>query len=476
MSVSIGAREATIDAVLVRAGLAAATIVGDTRAVVAGASHDSNRVVPLDVFFCLRGVRHDGHDFALEAVRRGATVLVVDHRLDLPVTQVVVPDVRGAMGPVSCAVYGDPAQRMHVIGVTGTNGKTTTSHLVAGIFRHVGQPSAVIGTLNGGFTTPEAPELQRRLADMANSGITTVAMEVSSHALVQHRVDGMRFAAAVFTNLGHDHLDLHGSMENYYAAKASLFRPGLADLGVVNADDPAGRRILDEASIPMVPFSVESLSEVNVEVDCISYRWRGRRVRLPIGGGFNVMNSLAAAETAVTLGVGADDVASALSSAEPVPGRFEAVRNAHGFHVIVDYAHTPDGLASVLASAREASTGRVIVVFGCGGNRDRDKRPQMGRVASGAADLVIVTSDNPRGEDPRAIIAEIVAGIPDGEGVGAIVEPDRAIAIEEALRLARPGDVVVLAGKGHETTKTIGDQVIEFDDRAVAHRILENLQ
>ena len=476
MTRGAGDREATLDAVLARCDMGGATVLGDTREVVAGVSHDSRRVLARDLFCCLRGDRHDGHAYAGEAVRRGAKVLVVDHALDLPVTQVVVADVRHAMSRLSCAVYGDPSLRMQVIGVTGTNGKTTTAHLLGGIFRHLGQPSAVLGTLSGGFTTPEAPELQQRLSDLANSGITTVAMEVSSHALVQHRVDGMHFAAAVFTNLGHDHLDLHGDLEHYYEAKASLFRPELARLGVVNADDAAGRRIIAGARIPMVPFSVESLGNISVAVDHVSYVWRGLPVRVPIGGGFNVLNSLAAAETAVALGAPHDGVAAALSTADPVPGRFEPVRAGQGFDVIVDYAHTPDGLASVLGSARAATTGRVIVVFGCGGDRDRAKRPAMGGVASSAADLVIVTSDNPRSEDPRAIIAEIVAGIPAIDVAAAIIEPDRAIAIEAALRLARPGDVVVLAGKGHETTQTIGDQVIEFDDRAVAHRILESLQ
>jgi UDP-N-acetylmuramoyl-L-alanyl-D-glutamate--2,6-diaminopimelate ligase len=402
--------------------------------------------------------------------------LVVDHELDVRVPQVVVSDVRSVMGPISSAVYGDPSHRMDVVGVTGTNGKTTTTHLLRSIFRTVGRPAELVGTITGSMTTPEAPELQRLLADFLESGVSTVAMEVSSHALVQHRVDGMRFAAAVFTNLGHDHLDLHGNMETYFQAKASLFRPGLSDLGVVNADDEAGRRIANSSTLRIVTYSLSELHDIEVGSDQLRYSWRGHRVVLPLGGAFNLYNSLAAATTAVELGLSVSDVAAALGHAESVPGRFEAIRAGQGFAVVVDYAHTPDGLESVLLSARQAiSAGRVLVVFGCGGDRDRGKRSEMGHVATERADLTIVTSDNPRSEDPRSIMEDILLGVPPAHRPNVVVEPDRAIAIEAAFRLARPGDVVVLAGKGHETTQTIGDQVIEFDDRVVARRILEGL-
>lgn len=471
-------RESTLQAVVERAGLEGPVrIVGDHQAVVCGIALDPRRVAPGGIFCCLKGSRHDGHDDALRVVTAGATALLVDHELDVHVPQVVVADVRGAMARMACAVHGDPSLRMEIVGVTGTNGKTTTTHLLRSIFRAAGRPAEVIGTIGGTLTTPEAPELQERLATLADSGITSVAMEVSSHALVQHRVDGMRFAAAVFTNLGRDHLDLHGDMEQYFAAKASLFHLGLAELGVVNVDDEAGRRIAASAGILIVPYSVGELTEIDVAVDRLSYVWRGIRVTLPVGGVFNLSNSLAAATTAAALGLELQDIATGLASAETVPGRFEAIRAGQDFAVLVDYAHTADALDAVLSSARHvADAGRVIVVFGCGGDRDRTKRPEMGRVAASGADLVIVTSDNPRSEDPRAIIDEILAGVPADSRQAVIVEPDRAIAIEAAFRLARPEDVVVLAGKGHETTQTIGEQVSEFDDRVVARRILEGLQ
>ncbi len=471
-------RESTLQTIVERASLEGAyQIVGDPMTVVSGISQDSRHVVPGGVFCCIRGSRHDGHADAAFVAAAGASALIVEHELDVDVPQVVVADVRAAMSRIACAVHGDPSRRMAVVGVTGTNGKTTTTHLLRSIFEAVGRPAAVIGTIGGTLTTPEAPDLQRTLAELADSGVTSVAMEVSSHALVQHRVDGMHFAAAVFTNLGHDHLDLHGDMERYFQAKASLFRPSLASVGVVNVDDEAGRRIAASADIPIVPYSLGELSDVEVGADQLSYRWRGSRVVVPVGGIFNLSNSLAAATTAVTLGLGVADIAAGLSKAVPIPGRFEAVRAGQDFVVIVDYAHTADALDTVLSSARHvAADGRVIVVFGCGGDRDRAKRPNMGRVASSGADLVIVTSDNPRSEDPRAIIDEILLGVPSDSRQAVIVEPDRAIAIEAAFRLARPEDVVVLAGKGHETTQTIGEQVSEFDDRVVARRILEGLQ
>lgn len=471
-------RESTLGSVLARCPSAPGwRVLGSDGAVVSGITHDSRLVEAHSIFCCLRGEHVDGHDHAQSAIEAGASVLVVDHPLDASVPQVVVDDVRGAMAMLSCSVYGNPSHRLNVIGVTGTNGKTTTAHLIGEIFRHAGRPSATIGTLTGDLTTPEAPDLQRTLSDLADSGITTVAVEVSSHALVQHRVDGTRFAVSIFTNLGRDHLDLHGDEESYFRAKASLFTPGLTGLGVVNADDPAGQRILASAAVPLVAYSLADTDRVEVMADRLRFRWRGRRIDLPIGGEFNISNSIAAATAATELGISLDDIVDGLAGATPVPGRFEPIRAGQSFHVVVDYAHTPDGLAAVLRSARGAALGnRVIVVFGCGGDRDRTKRPLMGAVAGDLADLVIVTSDNPRNEDPRAIIAEIVAGFPPESLPKMLVESDRAVAIEASFRIAHPGDVVVLAGKGHETTQTIGDQVIEFDDRVVARRILGALR
>jgi len=302
-------------------------------------------------------------------------------------------------------------------------------------------------------------------------------MEVSSHSLELHRVDGTNFAVSVFTNLGRDHLDLHGSMEAYFEAKASLFVAGLGGTAVINADDPWGRRLLERIDIPSIAYAASGLDDVSVGVDHHGYTWRGRRVHVPIGGAFNVSNSLAAATAVSALGVPDAEIVEALREVTPVPGRFESVDSGQAFHVIVDYAHTPDGLDAVLRTARTAvEDGRLSVVFGCGGDRDRDKRPLMGAVAAATADLVFVTSDNPRSEDPRAIMDEIVRGIPDVDRDRVMVEPDRAMAMEAAFRLARPGDVVVVAGKGHEITQTIGNTVLPFDDRVMARRILEALQ
>ena len=471
-------REITLDAVLDRTeGSGRWRVVGDPAVIVSGITHDSRRVAAHGVFCCVSGIRHDGHAFALGAVASGASVLLVDHELPIiGVTQVVVPDVRQAMAPLAAAIAGHPSLRLDVVGVTGTNGKTTTVSLLADIFRHVGRSTATIGTLTGTLTTPEAPDLQARLARFADDGVTTVAMEVSSHALALHRVDGCHFVAGVFTNLGRDHLDLHGTLENYFAAKARLFDDGRCEVAVLNIDDPYGRRLAGSILGPTVEYSVQNLEDVEIQPDRHRYLWRGHRVDVPLGARFNVANSLAAATTAVALGVAERDVVDALSSASPVPGRFESVAAGQPFFVVVDYAHTPDGLHAVIDAARDAAAGgRVIVVFGCGGDRDRDKRPLMGKVVAERADLAVVTSDNPRSEDPRAIIDDVLAGVSPEYRGNALVEPDRETAMGAAFRVARPGDVVVIAGKGHETTQIIGSDVLPFDDRVVARRVLELL-
>ena len=380
-------------------------------------------------------------------------------------------------------MHGDPSAALRVVGITGTSGKTTTSALVASILRAAGDPTGVIGTLSGAFTTPEAPELQARLATMLENGDRSVVMEVSSHALAMHRVDGTTFDAAVFTNLGRDHLDLHGTMAEYFRAKASLFQPGRAVVGVVNVDDTHGRLLFDAAPVEMVPYSRSDVTDVEVGASSHRYTWRDQRVDVPLGGAFNVMNSLAAATTTAALGIGMDAIVSGLAAVEAVRGRFEHVTVATGtpieadapeFDVIVDYSHKPDALEEVIATAGAivGERGRVIVVFGAGGDRDRQKRPLMGATAARLADLAIVTSDNPRSEEPMVIIDEILAGIPDRDRDRVEVEPDRASAIKLGISLAEPGDVVIIAGKGHETTQTIGDEVLPFDDREVARSLL----
>ncbi len=462
---------------------AGAHVEGDGACPVGAVTHDSRAVTPGAMFACLRGSHHDGHDHAVAAIAAGARSLLADHVLDLAgatapgASQLVVTDTRRALGPVAAAVYGDPSSALRVVGVTGTNGKTTTSALLASVLRRAGDPTGVIGTLSGVHTTPEAPELQARLAAMLAAGDLSVVMEVSSHALALHRVDGTRFDAAVFTNLGRDHLDLHGTQEEYFRAKASLFEPGRSVVGVVNADDAHGRRLLAAAPIEMVAFSRRDAADVTVAAGSLRFTWRDTRIDLPLGGSFNLMNALAAATTAAALGVALDDIVVGLATVPPVPGRFEHVAVPGGgpaIDVVVDYAHTPDGLEEVIvaAGAVVGERGRIIVVFGAGGDRDREKRPAMGAAASRLADLVVVTSDNPRSEDPDAIIAAIVGGVAPADRDRVAVVPDRAEAIGHAIALAVPGDMVVVAGKGHETTQTIADHVLPFDDREVARAAL----
>jgi UDP-N-acetylmuramoyl-L-alanyl-D-glutamate--2,6-diaminopimelate ligase len=444
---------------------------GDGDVAVTGVAHDSRAVVAGDLFCCVRGEHTDGHDHAPQAVAAGAVAVLCERVLGVDAPQVVVPDVRVAMGPAAAAVHGHPAERLVVIGVTGTNGKTTTVHLLRSILEHAGRRSAVIGTLTGTRTTPEAPELQRRFAELLAEGIEAVAMEVSSHALALHRVDGTRFRVAVFTNLSADHLDFHRTMEEYFQAKARLFTPELADAAVVNTDDPRGRLLRDAALIPTRGFSLDEVVNLEVGRTASRFTWRGHQVSLPLGGRFNVTNALAAAEAAITLGIEPAVAAGGLAAAGPVPGRFEAVDAGQAFDVIVDYAHTPDGLERLLHTARElVGEGRVLVVFGCGGDRDRAKRPLMGEVAGRLADRVLLTSDNPRSEDPAVIISQVRSGFDDDRNLR--VEPNRRRAIALALDEAVPGDIVVIAGKGHETTQTVGDATVAFDDRAVARELL----
>jgi UDP-N-acetylmuramoyl-L-alanyl-D-glutamate--2,6-diaminopimelate ligase len=426
---------------------------------VVAATHDSRRVVPGALFCCVVGERADGHDFAPAAVEAGAAALLVERRLDpaslpRPVPQLLVDDVRVAMAPAAVEVYGHPAERLRTVGVTGTNGKTTVVSTIAHVLRSAGRQVGEIGTLTGARTTPEATDLQARLADLLADGVTDVAMEVSSHALVLHRVDAMTFDVAVFTNLGQDHLDFHGTPEAYFAAKAQLFDPERSRLGVVDVDDVRGRLLVDVAppDHPMVPVSLADAGDIRSSVDGSTFSWRGRDVRFPLPGRHNVANALLAAEACAALGVDADDIVAALADVPVVPGRFEAVRVGQPFDVVVDYAHTPDALEAVLEAARELAGGRVVVVFGCGGDRDTAKRPRMGEVASRLADSVVLTSDNPRSEDPLRILDEIRSGCA-GEPV---VEPDRRAAIRTALSTARPGDVVVIAGKGHEQGQDVG--------------------
>ncbi|MEX2645715.1 MAG: UDP-N-acetylmuramoyl-L-alanyl-D-glutamate--2,6-diaminopimelate ligase [Gaiellaceae bacterium] len=432
-------------------------------------AYDARAVVPGTLFFCVPGSRADGHEFAGVAVERGAVALVVEHPVDAPVPQLVVPSARAAMAVVADEFFGHPSEELEVAGVTGTNGKTTTAHLLHAILSAAGRRPGLLGTVEarvGGRprvlerTTPEAIDLQRLFREMLDAGDRSCAMEASSHASELHRLDRVRFRVLVFTNLSQDHLDFHGTMERYFAAKRRLFDGVPA---VVNADDPWGRRLLDELGGEGLTFGFSEDAEVGPgALAGVELRLRGR---------FNVLNALGAAAAAQVLGIDPDAVRAGIEAVEGVPGRFEEVSEGQPFTVLVDYAHTPDSLETVLREARGLAEGRVLCVFGAGGDRDREKRPLMGRVAGELADLAVVTSDNPRSEDPDAIIAEILAGA----ARELVVEPDRRAAIEAAVEAARPGDVVVVAGKGHEQGQEAGGIVLPFDDREVAREALRKL-
>lgn len=431
------------------------------------AVHDSRDVTPGALFCCVVGAHHDGHDHAAAAVSSGASALLCERPLDLGVPEVIVPSVREAMGPAAAALAGWPSDQLDVVGVTGTNGKTTVVHFLASILDGAG----VIGTLTGARTTPEAPELQATLAAMVADGRTSVAMEVSSHALDLHRVDGTRFRVAVFTNLSRDHLDHHVDMAAYFQAKARLFGPDLTDRAVVNLDDPHGRLLRDAAEVPSTGYSLDDVTDLDIRADGSSFTWRGVRVEVRLPGRFNVSNAVAAATAAAELGVRPDVIAAGLAAVPVVPGRFERVDEGQSFLAAVDYAHTPDGIEQLLLAGRElAKGGRVILVFGAGGGRDASKRPHMGEAAARLADVVIVTSDNPRDEDPAAIISQVREGMEEPTDLR--VEPDRGAAIALAVAEARPGDVVLVAGKGHESVQIVGDVTHPFDDREVLRREL----
>ena len=443
-----------------------ARLVGDGGIALRSVTHDSRSVTAGSLFCCVVGLTADGHDFAADAVAAGAVALLVEHELDLGVPQLVVPEVRAAMAPAAAEVYGRPAAHLRTIGVTGTNGKTTVVTMIGHVLERAGRAVGLIGTLTGERTTPEAPELQSRLADFVAAGVTDVAMEVSSHALVLHRVDAITFDVAVFTNLGQDHLDFHGTPEAYFAAKAILFEPARCRAAVVNVDDIHGRLLLDASAVPVVGSSLAGAEDLRAAPDGSSFVWRGLEVRLPMPGRHNVSNALVAAEACRLLGVADDVIAAALSDTPTVPGRFETVRAGQPFTVVVDYAHTPDALEQALTAARELTGdgSSLTVVFGCGGDRDPGKRPLMGEVACRLADMVVLTNDNPRSEDPGRILSEIRSGCPGAPRS----EPDRRAAIRLALSGAGPGDIVVIAGKGHEQGQVTDGRVEPFDDREVA--------
>jgi UDP-N-acetylmuramoyl-L-alanyl-D-glutamate--2,6-diaminopimelate ligase len=461
---------------------------------ISGLAYDNRLAGPGTLFFCVPGFTRDGHDFAADAVARGAVALVVERPLALAVPQVRVDSVRAAMAPAAAAFYGDPTAHMDVVGVTGTNGKTTTAFLVRALLAADGRQTGLLGTVKsvvGGVehqvkrTTPEAIDLQRTFAEMRAAGDRACVMEVSSHALALRRADAIHFAAAVFTNLTQDHLDFHPTMEDYFAAKRLLFTgesPGVRPpaASIVNVDDDYGARLAARLD-HVITFALDSDADyrgAELQADLSGSRFivhgpdGALALRSPLRGRFNVYNVIGALATARSLGVDVETCVDAIARAGQVPGRFETVDEGQPFAVLVDYAHTPDSLENVLRAARGLTGARLRVVFGCGGDRDRGKRPQMGEIARRLADDVIVTSDNPRSEDPEAIIDEIL----DGAGADVEHDPDRHAAIARAIESAGAGDVVVIAGKGHEQGQEFADgHTIPFDDVTVAREVLRGV-
>jgi UDP-N-acetylmuramoyl-L-alanyl-D-glutamate--2,6-diaminopimelate ligase len=490
--------ERSLGSLLASAGIVASDrVAADT--MIRGVALDSRTVRPGDVFFALKGAHEDGTRFAPEAVRRGAVAVVAD--VEAPAGEskapwIRVPDARHAMGLVAREWFGRPDASLTLVGITGTKGKTTVTYLLESIASAAGRKAGRIGTVGYAYagqehaatrTTPEATELYALLAQMRDASVSIVAMEVSSHALALHRVAGARFPVAAFLNLGHDHLEFHGSPEAYFEAKASLFsRLTADDVAVLPADDPLGGALAERTAARVVRFGrgpsadvriVEERSGLSGSTVTLATSHGAIEIATPLRGRFNVDNVAAAAGCAVALGLPAGAIRAGVAALRSVPGRLEPVDRGQPFAVLVDYAHTEESLAAVLDAVRPLTPGRLAVVFGCGGDRDRGKRPRMGRAAAERADLLYLTSDNPRSEDPAAILREIEAGVAsvqDAPARARVIE-DRKAAIAAAIADARPGDAIVVAGKGHETTQTFADRTIAFDDRLVARACLAKI-
>ena len=445
-------------------------VVGDPAIEITDLAYDTRAVTEGALFFCVRGARFDGHELADRAIDSGAAALVVEHPVASKVPQIIVEDSRAAMAAAAQVFFGHPSQELEIAAVTGTNGKTTTAFLLYAILEAAGRKPGLLGTIEsriGGEvrpairTTPEAIELQRAFREILDAGGRSAAMEATSHGSQLGRLDGIRFSSLAFTNLTQDHLDLHGTMANYFEAKRRLFlddRPPAA----INVGDPWGRKLAEDRPDALTYGFAD---DAEIKPDALE------GIDLKLKGRFNVENALAALASARLLGIDDDAIARGLEALDGVPGRFEAVDEGQPFTVVVDYAHTPDSLENVLTTARELDSGRLICVFGCGGDRDREKRPLMGKIVAELADLPIVTSDNPRSEDPGAIIDEILAGM---DGDPEMIQ-DRRSAIARAVEIAEAGDVVVIAGKGHEQGQQFRDRTVPFDDREVAREALRRL-
>lgn len=477
-------------------------VEGDTSIPVTGLAYHSQRVQPGYIFFCLKGNRADGHDYIPQAVNAGAVAVVMEKEREVKrAVKILVPDVRVAMAAISQLYYDSPSQKLRLIGVTGTNGKTTTTHLIEVILASQNYKTGLLGTIkykigNETFpvlaTTPEAPDLQKMLRFMVDKGVSHAVMEVSSHALELNRVSGCDFDIAVLTNVTEDHLDFHQAFSRYLSAKGKLFsllggnflKGPLPRFAVLNRDDPNYTYFLKQTAVQSISYGIREDAEIKaqgieVKSEGVRYQlispWGRESFSLKLTGTFSVYNALAATAVALMEGIPLTEIKRALEKVEGVPGRFERVDLGQDFLVIVDYAHTPDGLKNILEATRSFARGKIITVFGCGGERDRSKRPVMGRIAGEYSDYCILTSDNPRGEDPWQIIQEVEAGLKEKKvyGSGYSVLPDRYEAIKFGIELARPGDTVIIAGKGHESYQIFSDYTIPFSDREVAEEIIK---
>jgi UDP-N-acetylmuramoyl-L-alanyl-D-glutamate--2,6-diaminopimelate ligase len=479
-------------------GIETISLKGDPSLEIKGITHDSREVAPGYIFVAIKGEKFDGHDFIGEAIKKGAVALVVEDESKIPhssLPYILVPSSRKALAELSARLYDYPSRRLKLIGVTGTNGKGLTCHFIYNIFKAMERNVAYLGTLGAWLndepipwynkTTPEAPYIQKLFSQLSQDE-TTVVMEVSSHAISQYRTWGCEFDVAVFTNLSQDHLDYHKDMDSYFQTKLSFFLDYLSNftkqtLSVINLDDPYGKLILKKINTPSITYGTSSKATIRgyllqQDYDFLLFHLLTPAgeidIRLPFGGIFNFSNALAASAVAYSENMPLEIIKKGLETSPPLPGRFENIKEGQDFTVIVDYAHTPQGIEELLSSVAPMCKGRKIIVFGCGGNRDRSKRPLMGRIASELADVVIITSDNPRGEEPKAIIDEILSGISPKMREKIIVEADREKAIKLAVEMAREGDCLLIAGKGHETYQIFADRVIPFDDREVARRFI----
>lgn len=486
--------------------LANVKIYGDQNRLIADITHDSRQSGEGILFVCIPGAHVDGHDFASQAAGNGAVAILAERKLDLlpEVTQIIVPDVKVAMQSLVPYFYDYPGQKLRMIGVTGTNGKTTITYLLRSILRNSGYKVGLIGTIQIMIeddvlpihnTTPDVIDLQKTLAKMREAGVTHVIMEVSSHALAQQRVAGCEFDTAVFTNLTQDHLDYHKTMENYAMAKALLFDNVSASTAVkqgkaavINMDDEAGKLMLAHSQCSTITtYGIDYAGDlrataIDVKPKGVSFTISGEfgslTLNLKITGIFNVYNVMGAVGAALAEGISPSVIKQALEASASVPGRFELVDCQQNFAVIVDYAHTPDGLENILKTARQITSKRIITVFGCGGDRDRTKRPIMGRIAAELSDVVIATSDNPRSEDPEFILSQVEAGVLPALTGDKQHEKitDRRQAIERAIKIAKSGDTVVIAGKGHENYQILKEKTINFDDKEVASEAIRGLK